>query len=554
MQVFYILTFLFSYLFINSLTIMKTFRSSYLLFLLSGILLLGACGKKKSPSHLKLVPQESLFVLGLNVKQLATKSIRLDELFNEKNLREMGNSEAEAKKTAATAKTVLGSGIDFLNNAYLFVNKSQQVGVAFALENEKGFEDFLQDKDFWKENAPDQQAFEIKSANNIKYAYKKEVLLAWRDKSGLLYVANGKGDEQSLLKEVSAIFEQQDSKSLESQNEQFREANQQGSDVFAWLDLQGLNALSPELGVVGLKDMFFTFHTDFQKGEILSKAQLIMNEEYAKIMEQVSGEAIKSNLASNIGIEKPALAMSLAFDLQGLKKVLEGKGLLSLVNIQLQSLNISFDDLAQALSGDMLLVAESLNMQSGLPELVFSLGVKDEAAFDQLISKVDDKKILVKKQNVYEALGGSGYIVLKNQVAYITPSKKLKDSALAGENKLNKDFVKATEKAMIATYLGESLAGEIARLNSFIPSTTLSTNSAVESSQFSISKIKGKVIAMQGNTQMKDKSKNALLVLIDEAKKSIKELENNPSQFNNPFEETEESSQEGGAFVEEDPS
>jgi hypothetical protein len=534
---------------------MKTFSSSYFLFLLSGILLLGACGKKKSPSHLKLVPQESIFVLGLNVKQLATKSIRLDELFSEKNLREMGNSEQEAKKTAATAKMVLASGIDFLNNSYLFVNKSQQVGLAFALENEKGFEDFLQNKDFWKENAPDQQAFEIKSAKKIKYVYKKEVLLAWRDKTGLLYIANGKGDEESLLKEVSALFEQEDSKSLEKKNEQFREANQQGSDVFAWLDLQSLSTLSPELGVMGLKDMFFTFNTNFEKGEILSQAKLSMSEEYAKIMEQVSKDGLQGKLSANIGIEKPALAMSLALDLQGLKKVLEGKGLMSLVDMQLKSLNFSFDDLAQALSGDMLVVAESLNMQNGLPELVFSLGIKDEAAFEQLVSKVDDKKLFVKKQNVYEALGGSGYIVLKDKAAYITPSRKLKDAVLKGESKLDKDFNKALSSAMMATYFGESLAGEIAQLsNALAPLANLpaNTNSAVESSQFNVSKIKGKVIAMQGNTQMKDKSKNSLLVLIDEAKKSIKELENNPSQFNNPFEETEEGSEEEGAFVEED--
>jgi len=200
-------------------------------------------------------------------------------------------------------------------------------------------------------------------------------------------------------------------------------------------------------------------------------------------------------------------------------------------------------------------VAESLNMQNGLPELVFSLGIKDEAAFEQLVSKVDDKKLFVKKQNVYEALGGSGYIVLKDKAAYITPSRKLKDAVLKGENKLDKDFNKALGSAMMATYFGESLAGEIAQLsNALAPLANLpaNTNSAVESSQFNVSKIKGKVIAMQGNTQMKDKSKNSLLVLIDEAKKSIKELENNPSQFNNPFEETEEGSEEEGAFVEED--
>ena len=542
---------------------MKTFRASSFLFLLAGILLLGACGKKKSPSHLKLVPQESIFVLGLNVKQLATKSIRLDELLSEKNLREMGSSEQEAKKTAATAKMVLGSGVDFLNNAYLFINKKQHVGLAFALENEKSFEEFLQNKEFWQENAPDKQAFEVKSEKGIKYVYKKEVVLAWRDNVGLLYVTENsvnKVDEQSVVQEISALFEQQDSKNLEKQNEQFREANQQGSDVFAWLDLQSLNALSPQMGVLGLNDMFFTFNTDFEKREILSKAQLSMSEEYAKIVEQVSKEGIQSNLAGNIGIEKPTLAISLALDLQGLKKVLEGRGLLSLFNLQLQSLNLTFDDIAQALNGDILLAAQSLNMQNGLPELIISLGVNDEAAFDKLLTKVDEQKILVKKQNVYEALGGSGYVVLKDKAAYITPSKKLKDSILNGESKLDKDFNKATGKAMMAAYFGESLAGEIALLSGslapFSPSLSPSKESSVESSQFGINKIKGKVIFMQGNTQMKDKSRNALLVLIDEAKKSVKELESMPQQFDSFDGEEDINSTDAaqeGALVEEDP-
>ena len=542
---------------------MKTFRASSFLFLLAGILLLSACGKKKSPSHLKLVPQESIFVLGLNVKQLATKSIRLDELLSEKNLREMGSSEQEAKKTAATAKMVLGSGVDFLNNAYLFINKKQHVGLAFALENEKSFEEFLQNKEFWQENAPDKQAFEVKSEKGIKYVYKKEVVLAWRDNVGLLYVTENsvnKVDEQSVVQEISALFEQQDSKNLEKQNEQFREANQQGSDVFAWLDLQSLNALSPQMGVLGLNDMFFTFNTDFEKREILSKAQLSMSEEYAKIVEQVSKEGIQSNLAGNIGIEKPTLAISLALDLQGLKKVLEGRGLLSLFNLQLQSLNLTFDDIAQALNGDILLAAQSLNMQNGLPELIISLGVNDEAAFDKLLTKVDEQKILVKKQNVYEALGGSGYVVLKDKAAYITPSKKLKDSILNGESKLDKDFNKATGKAMMAAYFGESLAGEIALLSGslapFSPSLSPSKESSVESSQFGINKIKGKVIFMQGNTQMKDKSRNALLVLIDEAKKSVKELESMPQQFDSFDGEEDIDSTDAaqeGALVEEDP-
>ncbi len=542
---------------------MKTFRASSFLFLLAGILLLGACGKKKSPSHLKLVPQESIFVLGLNVKQLATKSIRLDELLSEKNLREMGNSEQEAKKTASIAKMILGSGVDFLNNAYIFINKKQHVGLAFALENEKSFEEFLQNKEFWQENASDKQAFEVKSEKDLKYVYKKEVVLAWRDNVGLLYITENsvnKVDEQSIVQEISALFEQQDSKNLEKQNEQFREANQQGSDVFAWLDLQSLNALSPQMGVLGLNDMFFTFNTDFEKGEILSKAQLSMSEEYAKIVEQVSKEGIQSNLAGNIGIEKPTLAISLALDLQGLKKVLEGKGLLSLLNIQLQSLNLTFDDIAQALNGEILLAAQSLNMQNGLPELIISLGVNDEAAFDKLLTKVDDQKILVKKQNVYEALGGSGYVVLKDKAAYITPSKKLKDSILNGESKLDKDFNKATGKAMMAAYFGESLAGEIALLSGslapFSPSLSPSKESSVESSQFSINKIKGKVISMQGNTQMKDKSRNALLVLIDEAKKSVKELENMPQQFDSFGGEEDidnTDAAEEGALVEEDP-
>lgn len=496
--------------------------------------LVTACGGgSKAPEHTKLIPKEAVMVLRLDIKQLTSKTIALDKLASKENLKEMGASDKEAEKSAELIKKFLDSGIDFLNKVYVFTDKLDvakqggTVGVVMAIDNEEKLVKFVKDDAAWK----DTKKPEFKEEDKIKMAIFEgnKGILAWKGKVGVLLVKDGVGTA-----DAKKLFSLKDNETLLGANESFKDATTKAYDASVWIDVEKASADNMQatmaMGMAGVsnKGTAFNLGFTFEKGKIVVDGDYTGNEEINKLNDKIANESVKGSVLKNIPIEEASVGFSFSLNLEGLFAYLKEKSLLEQVEKSLKELNLTSDDIAKALSGDVVGVMGKVNFdgkRNEMPEFVISLGIKDKKAFEKMIEAVSGKQkgFLSKKDNVYEAMGGMGFLVMKDDAAYITLTPSLKDGINKGESKLKGEFKEQASKYASVVYTNKSLvdsyiASKIYKKSAF--GQVYGDKFPVEGGIIKVQKMKNKKSQTEIQVTMQDKSQNALLVLIEMAKKA----------------------------------
>jgi hypothetical protein len=514
----------------------KPFGNTLFLAVLGTLsLLISACGGKKAPEHTKLIPQDVAFVVRLDLKQLTGKTISLDKLVSKENLKEMGASEEKAEKASQSVKKFLNSGIDFLNKVYVFSSIEDAsegnagVGVVFAIDNEDKLTKFVKDDATWKE-IKDVKKPEFKEEGKIKFAvFEKDAVLAWQGKVGVFYT-NKKGVSTA---DVKKLFELKDNKTLIGSNESFKEAAGQSYDATVWFNIEKLSASNAQaamvMGVTGVnnKGTAFALGFTFEKGKILVNADYTGNEEINKLNDKIANESVKGGILKNIPIDQASAGFSFSLNLEGLFGYLKEKGLLGEVEGSLKELGLTADDITKAISGDVFGVVGKVNFDgkgNDVPEFVISIGLKDKKAFEKVLDAVNSKQkgALSKKDNVYEIAGGMGFLVVKDDAAYITMNAGIKEGINKGDSKLKGELKEQATKNASVVYADKNLSDAWVSSKAYKETSfgkVFGDKFPFEGGIAKIGKMKNKRAKTEIEISMRDKGQNSLLVLIEMAKK-----------------------------------
>jgi len=519
----------------------KTYRPFgnlfYVAFLGTLSVLVSACGGggSSAPEHTKLIPKDAAIVARLDVKQLTGKTISLDKLASKENLKEMGAPDQEAEKAAQNIKKFLDSGIDFLNKIYVFSNdvdmqKGSGVGIAFAIDNEEKLTKFIKDDATWKD-LKDAKKPEFKEEGKIKFAiFEKNAVMAWQGKVGVFLAKDG-----VTTADVKKLIEMKSEETLIGTNDSFKDAAGKSYDASVWMNVEKLSANNAQanmaMGMAGMdaKGTAWNIGFTFEKGKIIMDADYTGNEAINKLSDKITNDNVKGSVLKNIPLENADAGFSFALNMEGLVSFLKEKNFLSAIERNLQKSGVTVDDITKALSGDVIGVVSKVNFDSRgkqVPEFVIAIGVKDKKAFEKVIDAVNAKEArgaLTKKDNVYEAPGGMGFLVIKDDAAYVTMSANIKDGINKGESKLKGDFKDQAGKFASVMYVGKGIADSWIASKAYQNSgfgKVYGKDFPFEGGIVKSNKMKNKKSQTEVEIWMTDKNKNSLLVLIDMAKKA----------------------------------
>lgn len=518
--------------------------------LLLTVVLIASCQKSSAPEHSKLIPMSVVIVFKVDMKSLTSKTISLQELVSEENFKNMGQDSEEAKKNSKTAKKFLDSGIDLLNSAYIFLidieKEKPTSGLAFALDNEEKFLKFLKDDAFWQEIG--EKKPEINDKDKIKIAtFSNGNKIAWRGKTALLR------SEKPSDEDMKQHFSMKESESLVS-NASFKEALGKNYDILMWIDAdktaksgtQGNMQAAMALRMAAdTKDSYMVLGFNFEKGKITTAIDYSGNDYMQKINDQIARKSISDDLTKNIPFAEATTGFSIALNLEGIWKLLQEKGLAGEVDNSLKQQGLKGELLAKALTGEIFGVSEKVNFDANpftqdIPvDFIISLGIKDKAAFEELMSILSKQaQGAIRKNGDNYELQGLGGIAVKKNVAYITMKQSFFEGINKGESKLKGELVEKATSFASAIYIGKPFFNALVNSKKYKESAfgeVYGSNFPFESVTFTSDKVKNKKNQTLITINMSDKNRNALMVLIDMAKKSEeirkKEMERWEKQF-----------------------
>jgi hypothetical protein len=526
------------------------FRTALLFW---AVALIASCKKSSTPEHSKLVPKDAGIVFKVDMKSLTSKTISLQELVSEENLKNMGQDSEEAKKNSKTAKKFLDSGIDLLNSAYVFlvdVEKDKPTaGLAFALDNEEKFLKFLKDDAFWKETG--EKKPEINDKDKIKIAtFSNGNKVAWQGKIALLR------SEKPSDEDMKKYFSMKENESLIS-NASFKEALGKNYDILMWIDAdktskagtQGNMQAALALNMAAdTKDTYMVLGFNFEKGKITTAIDYSGNDYMQKMNDQIARKNISDDLVKNIPFTEASTGFSIALNLEGIWKFLQEKGVAGEVNENLKEAGLSGELLSKALTGEIFGVTEKVNFDANLfaqeipVDFVISLGIKDKSAFEEVMNILNKRAqgVIRKSGDNYE-LQGFGGIAVKKNIAYITLNKSFFEGINKGESKLKGELVEKATSFASVIYIGKPFFNALVNSKQYKESAfgeVYGSNFPFESVFFTSDKVKNKKNQTLITVNMTDKSRNALMVLIDMAKKAEeirkKEMERYEKEFDMP--------------------
>jgi len=511
--------------------------------------LLSACGSKKSAEQTSLIPKNAAMVIKIDVKQLTSKTISLDKLASEENLKQMGASKEDAEKTSKSIKKFLDSGIDYLNQFYLFtddLSNNDKFGLTFVLDNEDKFTKFVKDDAVWKDSKSGKKP-EFKEEGKIKFAISddKKTIMAWQGKVGVVV-----SKENNSTAEVKKLFEMKKEESLVS-NESFKDFVSKGYDISIWADVEKVSSLggmqaAAAMGTAGIsnKNTYFDIGLTFEKGVVNLDVDYTGNEEINKLNDKIANSAISSELTKNIPIVTPSTGFSFSLNLSGLLGYLKEKGVVGELERNLKQYGITAEELANALTGDAFGATQAVNFNAKKGEIpvefVLALGIKDKKSAEGILEKLNQRTggMLTKEGDVYAAPQGMGYIILKNKAAYITLDGKLKDGIKAGKSDLKGDLKNEAEKYASVIYVGKGFFDALAQSKMYQQEgagEVLGKDFPIESIIFKSEKMKNKKSKSVLSVSFTNKNQNALLTLIDIGKKASEEAEKRKKEFEQEF-------------------
>jgi hypothetical protein len=156
---------------------------------------------------------------------------------------------------------------------------------------------------------------------------------------------------------------------------------------------------------VFFKDNINTFTVNFDKGKIEIDQKGYAGKELTDFMEKYKGSKINTDMIKNIPSQNVLGILAMNFKPEGIHELIKLTGTDGMVNMYLQQLGFSLDDLSKANNGDLMIAVSDLKMSTDSMDIkdsegntmntagytkpdvnfIFSMGVKDKPSFQKII-------------------------------------------------------------------------------------------------------------------------------------------------------------------------
>src|SRR5690606_37674411 len=262
-----------------------------------------------------------------------------------------------------------------------------------------------------------------------------------------------------------------DADSSLAKNEKFSDLVKTKGDVHYWQNNEEIWKHIPDMGMLSMLklDVFFQGNYNattisFNDGKIESDMLMYSGKELTDFLKKYKGSKINTDMVRKILSGNIVGLMAMNFNPEGIQELIKLTGTYGIVNMFLQKLGFSLDDLSKANDGDILIAVTDLNIKSESvaakdsvdqvmdmqkniqPDMNFilSMSVKDKASF-QKITDAGNKLGGEMKDSGVAMLLNDDYFVVSNHKAFA-------DQFIAGKNN-DIDFISKINNTPIGFYL-----------------------------------------------------------------------------------------------------
>lgn len=391
-----------------------------------------------NPDRTQYISKDAVAVVKVNTMQLG-KKIAWEKLVN-------GSLFKDNRKD--TSFNIEKTGIDMLNVFYAYALADQRLTdkmkwmLIIPVKDATKWEAFI--KEEFKEAS-------VKKEGDINVVAKEGSVAGWKNNTAIIAFDPGNSGSESvaiLTDEIKKAFALPKDQNIGS-NKKFDELEKQSHDIAFFLNYELLmeNLPQEQVGMAGgiiasqkkyLKDTYIGAGINFDKGKITADAQYFINPATMSLVKNLAPEKIDNEMLKRVPDGQLNGIFSYHFNPQGIKSLIDTLGYTGLANSQLQDMNLSVEEILNAFTGDFLLTAANLRMESKTAtysfgdevttqtysapnaDWLFSAKTKDQAAVGKLLQLVLQMNLFtMKAPDIYESNGiilsvKNGYIAVSN--------------------------------------------------------------------------------------------------------------------------------------------
>lgn len=439
-----------------------------------------ACGKTNHQNVKKVyIPKTASVAAVIDLKQISKKASNWRDVFKADFLKQF-DIEIDSKEVANFQKlvekvigTLAQDGKLTVFNGQLSKDRNKNhFAMTFVIDDVAGFEKALSvDKGI--------TIIESKDKGNKHVFLDEKTILSWQGGAGLLvgYEFKGANIRDELVSKVAELRKTTAADALENNNKEFKALLGESHDIAIWANQQETrnfspsvemySKISPTIATLVNATKYGTSYIDFLDGKIVMNGKTMFDgkatEKYQTVLGVNNEKVIKS-----LPIENPLLLMSLSISLKDIRKIMEEENAYDKFDAdalkQLEELGLTVKDVAEMLSGDLVVAIEDLqlkNLQNAQAKLVLGIGLNKREVLEKLLKKYVDMGVLQKKNNIYQLIipmfNLDPQLIVTDDAVFLTATQEFSEAITSAKaSSLNKEMLKKTKESNFMLFLRPS--------------------------------------------------------------------------------------------------
>lgn len=455
-----------------------TLRSLMVLCVAAALLV--ACGKKNKQSANKVyIPKTASVAAVIDLKQISQKARNWRDVFKADflNQYDIDIDDKEVADFQQLIEKVIGTlaqdGKLTVFNGQMSKDRSKNHFVmTFSIDNVAGFEKAISaDKGI--------TIVESKDKKSRHVFLDEKTILSWQGGAGLLvgYEFKGANIRSELESKVAELRKTKAADALENNNKEFKALIDENHDIAIWANQQETRNFSPSVEmyskisptIATLVDatQYGTSYIDFLDGKIVINGKTMFDDKATEKYQKVLG-VNNEKVMKSLPIKNPLLLLSMSVSLKDIRQIMEQEKAYDKFDAdalkQLEELGLTVKDVAEMLSGDLVIAIEDLqlrDLQKAKAKLVLGIGLNKPQVLKKLLSRYVDTGLLQKKGNVYEVIfpmfNLEPQLIVTDDAVFLTATQEFKEAITSAKaSNLDKEMLKKTKESNFMLYLRPS--------------------------------------------------------------------------------------------------